>query len=152
MVYFKLNSGYIGLISSTMATIGDYVDIVHPGHHYKTYIGAFEYFGKNLIWHSLTEEDCSEPWKIINIALHENHTTILYHIRNRKGENAVVNCSAFIRSNFHKKNRENIKNIIIYQILERSEQNQHNWMEKLWDFYENGKIIENKRKFYNFKK
>lgn len=115
--------------------IGDYVKVVESGHQYSAFTNAFIYFWGNIKCHHLTEEDKKAHWKVINMALHPNGVTVLYHIRDVSGKNVVVNSCAIKRDNFHKRNRTNIKEMVIYQIpTSTSITQEHTWKDKLWEY------------------
>ncbi len=147
MIYCKFNDGHVRLINSYFF-VGDYVKIVNCGRQYDTYRNAFLYFWGEDKHYYLLEKDKSQIWKVINIVMHENGGTLLYHIRNIKGDNSVVNASAIEPSTHHMKNRCCAKNMLIYQLPYNNNVMRHSWRDKLWDFYEDGKIVKNKRKIH----
>ena len=150
-LYVKRNDGKI-FKTYPRFCIGDYVKIKDFGWQYKTYERAFIYFWGDKETTDIDESNVGRRWKIINIALHANGWDLIYHIRSSFGENAVMGGKGLMWSFFHKRNRENVKNVLIYQLPSYKDPIPHHWKDKLWDFYEDGKIIKNKRKIYNLNK
>ena len=148
MVYCQLLGGKTHDIInlSPCFSIGEYVEIADRGHQYNAYTTAFKYFWGNEECYYLTKNNYGEIWKIINIALHPNGVDVLYHIRNRKGDNAVVSYGSIKRSKFHKRNRRIMRDILIYQLpFNNGFVQTHNWTNKLWNFYKDGEIIKNEK-------
>lgn len=149
ILYCKFNDGNIRCLNPIFF-VGDYVRIVDCGHQYDSYHDAYLYFWGEDKHYYLMENDKSQVWKVINIVMHANGRTLLYHIRNVKGDNSVVNASAIRPSTHHMRNRCCAKNMLIYQLpYYKSKVTPHNWRDKLWDFYDNGKIIKNKNRKYD---
>lgn len=142
-IYVKANDSKLTIVYVNFC-IGDYVHVSDIGHQYTSYTRAFKYFWgdtPNVDLHNVVKTD--NLWKIINMTAHgSNYNNILCHIRNRKGDNAVIGIDGLKLSNFHKRNRRPIKPIIIYQLPNIGNVTTHDWHEKLWDFYyKNGEII-----------
>jgi len=138
-VYIKFINGKIEKTHSRF-NIGDYVNIKDARYQYNAFTKAFKYFWGNEKVKYLSSEN-KEIWKIINIAAHPFYNCcLIYYIRNIKGENAIIGGDGLKKINYHKRNRENIKNIIVYEIPMFITKT-HNWNDKLWDFYDNRKII-----------
>ncbi len=148
----KRTNGRIASFFSNFC-IGDYVKIVCVGAQYDSYRDAFNYFWGNSKNTHLSDKNIGETWKVMNIAFHPSHDEFIYYIRNIKGENAVIGGDGIELIPFHKRNRSNIKKIVVYQLPFISDSNMtHEWDDKLWDFYEDNKIVKNKRrKIYNLK-
>lgn len=144
-IYCKFKDGHIGLINPYFF-VGDYVRIDDWAHQYDRYHDAYLYFWGEDKHYFLLENDKSQIWKVINIVMHENGRTLLYHIRNVKGDNSVVNASAIRPSTHHMRNRCCAKNMLIYQLPYNDNVTPHSWRDKLWDFYEEGKIVKNKNR------
>lgn len=147
LVHVKTNHNSIVTINVKLC-IGDYVTIKHAGCQYCSYTTAFQYFwGDNISRvnaHNFSKDNVI--WKIINIVLHGSDSNrIICHIRNRKGDNVVIGMDGLELAKFHKRNRESIKPIIIYQLPYMGEVMPHDWHEKLWDFYEKGKVVKRKK-------
>lgn len=147
-MYCKLNNGKIKEINN-LFNVGDYVYIIETGQQYSTYTTAFCYFfgeGKSCYLESKKEKEL-KVWKVINIAVHGGfENDILYHIRNCEGKNVVIHQDGLELAPFHNRNRTCIKEKLIFQIPPSGNYISNNWRDKLWDFYEDGKIIENKNK------
>ena len=149
MTYCKLNNGKIKQINNEF-DVGDYVYITDTRQQYSLYVTAFYYFFREDSSFYLSDKERGEVWKIINMAVHvKNDSDILYHIRNREGKNAVIHQDGLEFARFHHRNRICIRDKLIYQLPPTGSCIMHNWRDKLWDFYEDGKIIENKRKIHN---
>ena len=151
IIYCKFNDGHVRRVVPYFF-VGDYVRIDDCGHQYDSYHAAYLYFWGENKHHYLSENDASQIWKVINIVMHANGRTLLYHIRNIKGDNSVVNDSAIKPSTHHMRNRCCAKNMLIYQLPYINNVMPHSWRDKLWDFYEEGKVVKNKRKLHNLKK
>lgn len=145
LISAKLNSGEV-ITKYSPINIGDYVIVTDYWQQYDSFLSAFIYFWGSTNRTKLTRNNSYQNWKVMNIALHPNALDLIYHIRSIKGENAVVSNRAITLTNFHRRNRDNIRRIIIYQISKNTEPFPHEWDDKLWDFYENGKIVSNKRR------
>lgn len=129
--------------------IGDYVMVTDAGCQYPTYHKAYRYFWGNNecvnLHESLKKGD--NVWKIMNMAAHgNNYTKMLYHIRNRRGENAVIGGNGILNLKFHRKNRNHVHEVVIYQIPQYSEVVPHEWDDKLWDYYIDGEVVNNKKR------
>lgn len=146
-ILMKLNDKRIVPIISEFC-IGEYVKIIDTGCQYSTYDAAFLYFWGDKKNVYLNEHSKEQYWKIINMAVHCSMPRIIYHIRNCKGENAVIGGDGIESVTFHKRNRNTCRSIVIEKLpLSSASTQKHNWKDKLWDFYENGNLIENKRKY-----
>lgn len=121
--------------------IGEYVEVVDTGCQYSSFAAAFLYFWGNTDTINLPfKYGVNNPkdnyyggvWKVINIALHETPGLgLIYHIRNRNGDNCVVSRSGIKHLNFHKRNRNN--KIMVYQIPKNEDEVKHDWSEKLYE-------------------
>ena len=155
-IYAKTSKGIIGI--NIKLSIGDYVHIKDAGCQYCSYTTAFQYFwGDILPRRNLHDFDLSRRnlhdidkndkiWKIINMVVHgSDWNKVICHIRNRKGDNAVIGIDGLELANFHKRNREPIKSFLIYQLPFIGDSMPHDWHDKLWDFYDNETMKEIKR-------
>lgn len=125
--------------------IGDYVEVLNGKYQYSTYTTAFKYFWGDERSTNLSDVK-DNVWKVINMACHSGfYNSILVHIRNRKGDNVVIGLGGLVKSKFHSKNREPINDVVIYQLPYIGDVVPHDWHEKLWDYYENGKIIKKEK-------
>lgn len=121
--------------------IGEYVEVVNTGCQYSSFATAFLYFWGNTDTINLPYNYCiNNPknnyyggvWKVINIALHETPGLgLIYHIRNRNGDNCVIGPDGIKHLNFHKRNRNN--KIMVYQIPKNEDEVKHDWSEKLYE-------------------
>jgi len=149
----KLHNGRFEKIN-TNYHIGDYVKIWYSGYQYPSYATAFQYFWGTYVTTDLEKNELVEDtWKIMNFSVHADysslHTSLLIHIRNRKGDNVVISENGIRPLNFHKRNREPIHTMVIYPIpksMMKAEDLHHTWKSKLWDYYEDGEIVKNKRR------
>lgn len=116
----------------TKFEIGEYVEVIKPEHQYSSYGQAFNYFWGNLRNYHIPYSYGERPsiWKIINMALHPSNGKIIYHIRTIDGKNAVVSGDGLRKIDYHKRNRNNIYPIMIYQLCVKSMP--HSWKEKLY--------------------
>lgn len=128
--------------------IGDYVKVVDTGHQYSSYDTAFEFFWGNkerfyLPYNADEYENESDfqaamaripqRWKVINMVVHDlSSDIILYHIRSEDGKNCVVNDYAIELINFHRRNREHVGKIMIYQLPTNGKVMKHKWTDKLY--------------------
>ena len=146
-IYAKTSKGIIGI--NIKLSIGDYVHIKDAGCQYSSYTNAFQYFwGDSLSRRNLHDIDKNDNiWKIINMVVHGNNCDmVICHIRNRKGDNAVIGIDGLELANFHKRNREPIKSFLIYQLpFFSGDSILHDWHDKLWDFYDSETRKEIKR-------
>ena len=136
-IYAKTSKGIIGI--NIKLSIGDYVHIKDAGCQYCSYTTAFQYFwGDSLSRRNLHDIDKNDNiWKIINMVVHgSDWNKVICHIRNRKGDNAVIGIDGLELANFHKRNREPIKSFLIYQLPFIGDSTSHDWHDKLWDFYD----------------
>jgi ribosomal protein L22 len=69
---------------------------------------------------------------------------IICHIRNRKGDNAVIALEGLRKSKFHKRNREPIEKMVISQLPHIGRVQPHDWHEKLWEIYNSKKKFHSK--------
>ena len=147
----KLNNGKTKEVFP-ICNIGDYVEVVGPGHQYTTYQDAFDYFwGGAAPYHIPYDDDDEERpkvWKVINMACHYRDAVVLYHIRTVDGKSALVDNRAIRPLHRHERNRMHVHDIMIYQLPPRpylrSEENssmldddgniiKHGWKEKLYE-------------------
>ena len=150
----KLNNGKTKEVFP-ICNIGDYVEVVDPGHQYTTYQDAFDYFWGGAAPYKIPYDDPCAPkvWKVINMVCHcDRDAVILYHIRTVDGKNALVNRGAIRPLHRHERNRMHVHDIMIYQLpsmpylrsKEKCEENssmldddgniiKHDWKEKLYE-------------------
>jgi hypothetical protein len=148
-IFVKRNNGKIIQVNLDCEDIhiGDYVHIKDRGHQYCSYTLAFNYLWGNKESIELYKvPNTDNIWKVINIVVHGSFYDIpMCHIRNRRGDNVIMSIYGLAKSNFHKRNRTSIKDIVIYQMPYLGDTPPHDWHEKLWDFFENGKIVKRKQ-------
>jgi hypothetical protein len=124
------------------------VKVVDTGHQYSSYDTAFKFFWGNkerfYLPYSVGEYEndiayqaamarMPQRWKIINMAVHDlSPDTILYHIRSEDGKNCVVKDEAIELIDFHRRNREHVSKIMIYQLPTNGRVMKHKWTDKLY--------------------
>lgn len=142
------NEAIVPRVMCSEIHIGDYVEIADTGCQYPSYTTAFMYFwGNNASSVNLDhiQYETDKIWKVINMAAHPTlFRGIICHIRNRKGDNAVIALEGLRKSKFHKRNREPIEKIVISQLPHIGGVQSHDWHEKLWEIYNSKKKFHSK--------